>query len=126
MPAAQYRRHLETTERELGPLRPGDKGSRSYLLFGWANALIREPAVLDVLGDLIGPDIPVTNLTTFAKAPRSPGFVTWHQDSTLPEPRARRRADHGLDRAVRSTGRTVNPAIVLKRPAVYLILQSVA
>jgi len=35
-----------------------------------------------VIEALIGPDILVTNLTIFAKAPRSPGYVSWHQDST--------------------------------------------
>jgi len=44
--------------------------------------LARNPRILDVVEDLIGPDILVWTSTFFIKEASSPTFAAWHQDST--------------------------------------------
>ena len=44
--------------------------------------LVRNPKILDVVEDLIGPDILVWTSTFFIKEANSPTFAAWHQDST--------------------------------------------
>lgn len=58
------------------------KTSKMHLLFTWANALVRHPRILDMVEDLIGPNILVWGNSCWIKEPRDPGFVSWHQDST--------------------------------------------
>jgi ectoine hydroxylase-related dioxygenase (phytanoyl-CoA dioxygenase family) len=61
-----------------------------HLHFRWAYELVTHPSILDVIEKLIGPDILVHSTTIFAKQPRKPGFVSWHQDAYhwhLDEPR---------------------------------------
>ncbi len=53
---------------------------KAHLLFTWANALARHPAILDAVEDVIGPDILCWSSTFFIKEARSPSFVSWHQD----------------------------------------------
>lgn len=55
---------------------------KPYLLFPWAAQLVRHPAILDCVEDLIGPDILVFHTTVWLKEPHSDTFVPWHQDAT--------------------------------------------
>ncbi len=80
--AIEYRRRMEASEREHGPIRQDRKAYKPHLLFRWASELVREPAILDAVEDIIGPDILVYQLTIFPKEARDPGFVDWHQDAT--------------------------------------------
>jgi non-heme Fe2+,alpha-ketoglutarate-dependent halogenase len=83
--ARRYRAALESFEARLGMklTAAGRKyRSRSYLLFGWAQALVRHPAILDAVEDLIGPDILVFTSTWFIKEPGTPHVAGWHQDAT--------------------------------------------
>ena len=52
-----------------------------YALLPWFNALARDPRVLDVIEDLIGPDILVWTGAFWVKEPESPGIAAWHQDN---------------------------------------------
>lgn len=80
--ARRYRDRLERVERDLGgPLR-GVYRIKPHLLFTWLAALVRHPAILDAVEDVIGPDILCWNTSFFTKEARSPGFVSWHQDAT--------------------------------------------
>jgi hypothetical protein len=79
--AAAVRGHLEAYEAEHGILQ-GEKRHKSHLLFTWLDALIRHPAILDAVEDVIGPDILCWGSTFFIKEARNPAFVSWHQDST--------------------------------------------
>jgi ectoine hydroxylase-related dioxygenase (phytanoyl-CoA dioxygenase family) len=80
--ARRYRDRLERIERDLGgPLR-GVYRVKPHLLFTWLAALVRHPAVLDAVEDVIGPDILCWNSSFFTKEARSPGYVSWHQDAT--------------------------------------------
>ena len=77
--AAALRAALESSAAAYGE---GGKGSaRSHLLFRWLAELIRSPRLLDAVEDLIGPDIMCWGTQWWIKEPRSPRFVSWHQDS---------------------------------------------
>jgi hypothetical protein len=80
--ARRYRARLERAEDELGgPLR-GIYRVKPHLLLTWLAELVRHPAVLDAVEDVIGPDILCWNTSFFTKEARSAGFVSWHQDAT--------------------------------------------
>lgn len=80
--AGALRARLEAVEARLGgPLR-GDLRHKSHLLFPFLADLVRHPAILDAVEDLIGPDILCWNSNFFIKEAATPSFVSWHQDST--------------------------------------------
>jgi non-heme Fe2+,alpha-ketoglutarate-dependent halogenase len=85
--AARYRADVERTCGDApGPVAAAS-GTVSYrlkpyLLFTWAANLVREPAILDAVEDLIGPDIMVFHTTMWWKAKGSASRVPWHQDAT--------------------------------------------
>ena len=56
--------------------------SASYVVLPWVDALTRHQRILDVVEDLIGPDILVYTATWFIKEAQSPTFAAWHQDAT--------------------------------------------
>jgi non-haem Fe2+, alpha-ketoglutarate-dependent halogenase len=53
-----------------------------YLILPWAAKLAFDARILDVVEDLIGPDILIYTSTFFIKEPHSPTIAAWHQDST--------------------------------------------
>ncbi|MGE5271293.1 MAG: phytanoyl-CoA dioxygenase family protein [Thiohalocapsa sp.] len=67
-----------------GPVNAADRRwrSASYVMLPWVDALVRHPKVLDVVADLLGPDILVYTATWFIKEAESPTFAAWHQDAT--------------------------------------------
>jgi len=76
---------LARFENWLGkPVNEGDFRwrSASYVILPWVDALARHPRILDVVEDLIGPDILVYTATWFIKEAKSPTFAAWHQDAT--------------------------------------------
>ncbi|NKB60409.1 MAG: phytanoyl-CoA dioxygenase family protein [Alphaproteobacteria bacterium] len=82
---AHYRDALEAFEAELGgPLtaQPPMFSRKLHIRFPWAAELVRHPAILDVIEDLIGPDILIYNATFFIKEAHTDGVAAWHQDST--------------------------------------------
>src|SRR4051812_37321537 len=85
--AAAYRAEVERTTGSTAAPAAALQGTVSYrvkpyLLFTWAAKMVREPAILDAVQDLIGPDIMVFHTTMWWKAKRSPNRVPWHQDGT--------------------------------------------
>ena len=83
--ATDCRARLEAFERAQGqPLGrlPGQLRAKTHLLFPWLAELVRHPAVLDAVEDLIGPDLLVYHLTMWIKEPGDAAFVSWHQDGT--------------------------------------------
>lgn len=80
--AQGFRRALEAHEAVLGQPLQGNLRHKVHLLFTWADALVHHPAVLDAIEDAIGPDILCWTTNFFIKEAHSPGFVSWHQDST--------------------------------------------
>ncbi len=79
--ALGLRTKLESFEAGAGPL-AGRLRQKSHLLFTWLNDLIRHPAILDAVEDVLGPDLLCWGSSFFIKETRDPGFVSWHQDST--------------------------------------------
>ena len=80
--ALAYRQRMEHSEATLGgPLR-GALRSKPHLIFTWANDLIRLPAILDAVEDILGPNLLVWSTSFFIKEARDPSYVSWHQDST--------------------------------------------
>jgi phytanoyl-CoA dioxygenase PhyH len=79
--AAALRGRLEAFEAGDGIL-AGKLRHKSHLLFTWLSDLVRHPAILDAVEDVIGPNILCWGSSFFIKEPRNPGFVSWHQDST--------------------------------------------
>lgn len=82
---ARYREELRRTETHLGgSLMAIDKKYRGNLHFlcRWVDELARTPAILDVIEDLLGPDILLYTSRFFIKEPQSEGIAAWHQDST--------------------------------------------
>ena len=80
--AVAYRERLEQFERAQGSPLKGGQRNKGYLLFTWAYEIMTNPALLDAVEDLIGPDFVVYHSTTWIKEANAPGFVSWHQDST--------------------------------------------
>ena len=60
----------------------GNLRHKTHLLFTWADELVHNAEILDAVEDLIGPDILCWTTNFFIKEAHSPGFVSWHQDST--------------------------------------------
>ena len=82
IPAArisQFRKSLETLEARLSrtpiPMR------WTNLCFTWAYDLTMDPAVLDSVESLIGPEIIVMGTIVLCKHPGHDAYVGWHQDS---------------------------------------------
>ena len=73
---------IEAFEAKSGRTLDYPEKSKSYLLFDWAERLIRHPAILDAVEDLIGPDILVYHSTMWIKDPGTPQYIAWHQDGT--------------------------------------------
>src|SRR2546422_4971306 len=85
--AGSYRGKLEAFEQAVGgPLTSDGTDpryrSRTHVLLTWVHALARQPAILDAVEDLIGPDILVYTSTWFIKEPDSTAIAAWHQDAT--------------------------------------------
>ena len=54
---------------------------KPYLILKWVDELVHEPGLLDLAESLIGPNIMCWSAGIFQKAPRSPNYVSWHQDA---------------------------------------------
>ena len=79
--AAEYRARIEEVERHPRGDRPFPY-LKPYLALTAVNELVRLPAVLDVVEEIIGPDILVWDGALIVKEPHAPGKFTWHQDLT--------------------------------------------
>ncbi len=80
--AAAARAKLEAFERAQGHPLQGDQRHKSHLLFTWLDAIVRHPAIVGPVAEILGPDLLVWNSNFFVKEPGDGGFVSWHQDST--------------------------------------------
>jgi non-heme Fe2+,alpha-ketoglutarate-dependent halogenase len=80
--ARGFRDRLEDFERRDGRQFGKGHNFKPHLLFPWVDALVRHPAVLDPVEDIIGPDIRLFHFTIWPKSPGDPAYVSWHQDAT--------------------------------------------
>ena len=53
---------------------------KAYIACRFVDELARTPAILDCVERILGPDILLWGSSCFVKAPRSPSYVSWHQD----------------------------------------------
>jgi Phytanoyl-CoA dioxygenase (PhyH) len=80
--ADAYRRQLEAYEAKTGGPISGPYRHKSHLLFTWLDDLVRKPAVLDVVEDVLGPNLLCWSTSFFIKEQQSDAYVSWHQDAT--------------------------------------------
>lgn len=80
--AIALREKLEEFERAQGAPIHGTQKTKCSLLFPWAYDLFTSDAVLDVVEDLIGPNILQYQCGVWIKELESGSYVSWHQDST--------------------------------------------
>jgi non-heme Fe2+,alpha-ketoglutarate-dependent halogenase len=81
--AAQLRARLESYEAELGSsIMATALRNKPHLVFTWINELIRDPRIVDVVEDVLGPNILVWGTNFFIKDAQDPAYISWHQDST--------------------------------------------
>ena len=78
----EIRRHLETFEAEQGHPLEGGQRSHAHLLFPWLYSLVSHHKILDVVEDLVGPNILCWGSIFWTKEAQSASFVSWHQDIT--------------------------------------------
>lgn len=79
--AAKYCERIETYEAQVGHDANKTLKIKGHLAFPWLVELARNPNILDVVEDIIGPDILLFGSSIFAKNARDPRYVSWHQDS---------------------------------------------
>ena len=80
--ADSCRRQLEEAEARWPDGLSGANRNNAHLVLPFLDRLTHHPAILDVIEDLMGPDILVAASVLFIKDARSEGFVSWHQDGT--------------------------------------------
>lgn len=56
--------------------------TKCYLTVPWIQDLVRDPRILDVVEDILGPDLLCWSASFFAKGAKDSSFVSWHQDAT--------------------------------------------
>ena len=80
--AAHFRARLEAAEAAAGGSLAGPYKHKPHLVYGFAQELVRHPRILDAIEGVIGPDILCWESVFFTKEPRTPDFISWHQDLT--------------------------------------------
>ena len=78
--AANCRRQLEAFEKTRGEPISGVFRNKAHLLFKWVDGVMRDPKILDIVEDLIGPNLLCWNTLFWVKEPSTEQFVSWHQD----------------------------------------------
>jgi non-heme Fe2+,alpha-ketoglutarate-dependent halogenase len=78
--ADKARATLEAFEAGHGGAWPRHVHHKPHLLLTWVDGLVRHPAILDAVEDIVGPDILCWSSRFFLKNPHDGGFVSWHQD----------------------------------------------
>ncbi len=79
--AADRVRRIEAYEAAVGQDVNRTLKIKGHLAFPWLVELGRNPAILDAVEDLIGPDILLFGASVFAKPGNDRSYVSWHQDS---------------------------------------------
>ena len=79
--AALYEQAYERHER-AGEIKDDSPGLKIHCVFPWAHEIATNPAVLDVVERLIGPNILVFGSRPWNKLPHDRRYVAWHQDNS--------------------------------------------
>lgn len=75
-----FRSQVEDLEQRLGGRPKRTDIGQPHLFHRWAYDLVTHPAVLDVVEQLLGPNILVHSVSIFSKHAHTPDYVSWHQD----------------------------------------------
>ncbi len=78
--ALAHRKRLETAEAEFGNMH---YKSKAHTFLTSPLELATDPATLDIVEQMIGPDILLYNVTYIIKEAHSLSHVSWHQDLTF-------------------------------------------
>lgn len=76
----EYGACLKELEVGLGGTPKSHELGQCHLFFDWAHRLVSHSGILDVVEDVIGPNIAVHATSVFQKRPHDATFVSWHQD----------------------------------------------
>ena len=79
--ADKYFAELEAYEAETGGPVNGKWRYKSSLVFPWVDRLMRKPEILNVVEDILGPNLMVWTTHLYPKEPGDGRFISWHQDS---------------------------------------------
>ena len=111
-------RQFEAWEaRNGGPIGGNDR-NKSHLFLKWLDDVVHHRAILDMVEDVIGPNILLWHAQFFVKDAHSPGFISLHQDSAYWEIEPAEgvsawiafsdsKADNGAMRVVPDTHKTI-------------------
>lgn len=77
--ADKHREVMEAAEAKIGKLH---YQAKVHTVLRSPFELASHPRVLDLVEQLLGPDILIYNVEFIVKEPRTPSFVSWHQDLT--------------------------------------------
>ena len=80
--AIQIRLELEEAERLHPKHINAENRNNAHLVFEFLDKLAFHPTILDIVEDLVGPDISLWGSVLFIKDPGTKHFVSWHQDAT--------------------------------------------
>jgi len=76
---ADHRRQLERAEQQIGSMH---YLAKVHTILSSAAKLVSHPSILDVVEQLIGPDLLIYNATYIIKEANARSHVSWHQDLT--------------------------------------------
>ena len=79
--AAETLAKIEAYEKQHGDF--PSKGLKAHLYLPWMENVVRDPAILDAVESIVGPDILCWSSRFFIKDPGDGGVVSWHQDVTF-------------------------------------------
>jgi hypothetical protein len=80
---ALYLAFYDKHKSRLDALRAGERwqiNSDTNFVLEWVDSLTREPAILDAVEQVLGPNLLAWNTSWFVKFPGDNAFVSWHQD----------------------------------------------
>lgn len=78
--AQQHRKRMESAEQEFSNMH---YKSKAHTLLTSPLELATMPSTLDIVEQMIGPDILLYNVTYIIKEANTPSHVSWHQDLTF-------------------------------------------
>jgi non-heme Fe2+,alpha-ketoglutarate-dependent halogenase len=80
--AGRLLQRFEAAEIAQGGRLAGRSNQKPHLLHTWLDQLVRHPAILDAVEDVLGPDLLCWGSQFFTKNAQDEAYVSWHQDGT--------------------------------------------
>ena len=78
---SKFRAAFERLEAHLGGRPQHRQLIQPHLCYRWAYDLATHPAILNVIEEIIGPNILVHSTSVFPKYPHESDYISWHQDA---------------------------------------------